>query len=226
MTTRHGSVFSPPPPSPDPEASWWATPRGEDLLAGCSDPAALPRHATHPQDAHELTYEKEHGEIVSQRWVPPVAGRARRLFHPAAPAPRYDHGDAGVAKLADAPGLGPGPLGGGGSSPLARTKRSSRFDEDPLHVWFYQVAVSLLSALRPPMGLCHGACGQQVAADRGPGAVMAARWRWHRQARRGFFFSAAASSARGQQQGAARSRPVGTRSHRRWRDCDRRRRSR
>src|SRR5436309_15803785 len=29
---------------------------------------------------------------------------------------------AGVAKLADAPGLGPGPFGGGGSSPLARTR--------------------------------------------------------------------------------------------------------
>ena len=28
---------------------------------------------------------------------------------------------AGVAKLADAPGLGPGPEKGGGSSPLART---------------------------------------------------------------------------------------------------------
>jgi hypothetical protein len=28
---------------------------------------------------------------------------------------------AGVAKLADAPGLGPGPFGDGGSNPLART---------------------------------------------------------------------------------------------------------
>ena len=30
---------------------------------------------------------------------------------------------AGVAELADAPGLGPGPFGGGGSSPFARTKQ-------------------------------------------------------------------------------------------------------
>src|ERR1019366_2106585 len=30
--------------------------------------------------------------------------------------------DAGVAELADAPGLGPGPFGGGGSTPLARTQ--------------------------------------------------------------------------------------------------------
>ncbi len=28
---------------------------------------------------------------------------------------------AGVAELVDAPGLGPGPFGGGGSTPLART---------------------------------------------------------------------------------------------------------
>jgi hypothetical protein len=32
---------------------------------------------------------------------------------------------AGVAKLADAPGLGPGPERGGGSSPLARTAGAS-----------------------------------------------------------------------------------------------------
>ena len=32
------------------------------------------------------------------------------------------HRHAGVAKLADAPGLGPGPERGGGSSPLARTE--------------------------------------------------------------------------------------------------------
>ena len=31
-------------------------------------------------------------------------------------------GHAGVAELADAPGLGPGPFGGGGSSPFARTQ--------------------------------------------------------------------------------------------------------
>ena len=32
---------------------------------------------------------------------------------------------AGVAELADAPGLGPGPFGGGGSSPFARTRKAA-----------------------------------------------------------------------------------------------------
>ncbi len=39
---------------------------------------------------------------------------------------RYRRRGAGVAEAADAPGLGPGPERGGGSSPLARTDRPAR----------------------------------------------------------------------------------------------------
>ncbi len=55
----------------------------------------------------------------------PGAGREEGPVEGRAPGPGCGElpggGAAGVAELADAPGLGPGPFGDGGSNPLART---------------------------------------------------------------------------------------------------------
>jgi hypothetical protein len=74
-------------------------------------------------------------------------------------------GVAGVAKLADAPGLGPGPERGGGSSPLARTNAPlvPGCDVRTVPVWAYTLErghllerLSGLVAQASPLYWCHG----------------------------------------------------------------------
>src|SRR5580704_4675728 len=52
----------------------------------------------------------------------PEGPATSQLSIPGLPRLGWITAQAGVAEQADAPGLGPGPFGGGGSNPLARTR--------------------------------------------------------------------------------------------------------